>query len=107
MTPYPDRCWSLLYKSRTSPTGQSTEKEVVGTTDEEIELLMENVKKFKKRIAGKSLQMEKLAVARADRYLRGGKLILPALEMIYLWNGFGCVIINIFYFCHINGQIYS
>merc|ERR1712150_170732 len=32
--------------------------------------------------------MEKLAVARAERYKQKGKLTLPGIEMIYLRNGF-------------------
>ena len=33
--------------------------------------------------------MEKFAVAKADRFLaQGNQLVLPALELIYVWNGF-------------------
>ena len=33
--------------------------------------------------------MEKFAVAKADRFLaQGNHLVLPALELIYVWNGF-------------------
>jgi hypothetical protein len=45
--------------------------------------------KFKQRIAGKSLPMEKFIVKRSDRYFKQNKnLILPAIELLYLWNLF-------------------
>ena len=51
--------------------------------------LMRHVPTWKQKIAGKSLPMEKFAVAKADRFLaQGNHLVLPALELIYVWNGF-------------------
>jgi len=51
--------------------------------------LMESVPKWKQRIAGKSLPMEKFAVRKAERFVKQrGRLTLPALELIYVWNGF-------------------
>ncbi len=48
-----------------------------------------NVPQWKQRIAGKSLPMEKFAVRKAERFLnQGNHLALPALELIYVWNGF-------------------
>jgi len=56
--------------------------------EDQIEL-MRHVPSWKQRIAGKSLPMEKFAVAKADRFLaQGNHLVLPALELIYVWNGF-------------------
>lgn len=56
---------------------------------EEQRELMKNVPKWKQRIAGKSLPMEKFAVRKADRFLtQGNFLVVPALELIYVWNGF-------------------
>lgn len=56
--------------------------------EEQIEL-MRNVPNWKQRIAGKSLPMEKFAIRKADRFLtQGNFLVLPALELIYVWNGF-------------------
>ncbi len=44
---------------------------------------------MKQRIAGKSLPMEKYAVRKAQRFLeQGNNLALPAIELIYVWNGF-------------------
>jgi len=56
--------------------------------EEQIEL-MEKVPKWKQRIAGKSLPMEKFAIRKSERFLKQGNfLVLPALELIYVWNGF-------------------
>ena len=56
--------------------------------EEQIEL-MRNVPNWKQKIAGKSLPMEKFAIRKADRFLNQGNfLVLPALELIYVWNGF-------------------
>ena len=55
---------------------------------EQIEL-MRNVPNWKQRIAGKSLPMEKFAIRKSQRFLdQGCFLVLPALELIYVWNGF-------------------
>ncbi|GAB1599888.1 tetratricopeptide repeat protein 39A-like, partial [Argonauta hians] len=54
-----------------------------------LEYLMGEVPKLKQRIAGKSLPIEKFAVCKANRYFsQGGKLTLPGLELLYVWNGF-------------------
>lgn len=54
-----------------------------------IDALMHDVPRYKQRIAGKSLPMEKFACKRADRYfMTGGKLVVPAIELMYLWNLF-------------------
>jgi Protein of unknown function (DUF3808) len=46
----------------------------------------EFVRKFK--FLGKSLPMEKFACRRAERFLLSGTLILPAIELMFLWNLF-------------------
>lgn len=54
-----------------------------------ITSLMRNVPKWKQRIAGKSLPMEKFAIKKAERYLnQDHHLVLPALELLYIWNYF-------------------
>ncbi|XP_076261113.1 tetratricopeptide repeat protein 39B-like isoform X2 [Rhynchophorus ferrugineus] len=61
------------------------------TKDEELELdkLMKDVPKYKQRIAGKSLPMEKFAVKKSERYFSQKKdLTLPAIELMFLWNIF-------------------
>ena len=51
--------------------------------------LMESVPGLKQRIAGKSLPMEKFAIRKSERWIKqGGRLTLPGLELVYLWNGF-------------------
>jgi len=55
---------------------------------EQIEL-MTNIPQWKQKIAGKSLPMEKFALRKSERFLeQGNVLVLPALELIYVWNGF-------------------
>merc|ERR1719410_1021367 len=51
--------------------------------------LMENIPKWKQRIAGKSIPLEKFAVYKAQRFIeQGNYLVLPGIELIYAWNGF-------------------
>jgi hypothetical protein len=49
---------------------------------------MQEVPIYKQRIAGKSLPMEKFACRRSERFLVAGTLILPAIELMFLWNLF-------------------
>ena len=57
--------------------------------EQELENLILKIPPLKRRIAGKSVPIEKFAVARSEQYWRLGKtLVLPGLELIYLWNGF-------------------
>ncbi|XP_070351482.1 tetratricopeptide repeat protein 39B isoform X5 [Equus asinus] len=70
------------------------EEEVVATK-ENIVTLFRQVDSLKQRIAGKSIPTEKFAVRKSRRYSPSlpapVKLILPALEMMYVWNGFPIV----------------
>ncbi|KAF4802923.1 tetratricopeptide repeat domain 39B [Turdus rufiventris] len=63
------------------------------STGEDIVSLFRQVDGLKQRIAGKSIPTEKFAVRKARRYAcpQPVKLILPALEMMYVWNGFAVV----------------
>lgn len=54
-----------------------------------IENGMRNLPKYKQRIAGKSLPMEKFAIKKSERFfLQNMNLILPAIELMYVWNLF-------------------
>ncbi|GAA6067392.1 tetratricopeptide repeat protein 39B isoform X1, partial [Tachysurus ichikawai] len=59
-------------------------------TGEDIVDLFRQVEGLKQRLAGKSIPTEKFAVRKARRYSRAKPiaLVIPALEMMYLWNGF-------------------
>ncbi|XP_059092083.1 tetratricopeptide repeat protein 39B-like isoform X2 [Tigriopus californicus] len=64
-------------------------KQLDSSQNKELVELMKNVPKWKQRIAGKSLPMEKFAVRKAERFLdQSNNLMLPILELIYVWNGF-------------------
>ncbi|XP_057299557.1 tetratricopeptide repeat protein 39B-like isoform X4 [Hydractinia symbiolongicarpus] len=54
----------------------------------QIEVILDDVGKYKQRIAGKSIPFEKFAVRRVEKYKDAKKLILPGLEIIHIWNGF-------------------
>ncbi|KAM6182549.1 tetratricopeptide repeat protein 39B isoform 2-T2 [Erethizon dorsatum] len=70
-------------------------EEDVLATNENVVTLFRQVDGLKQRIAGKSLPSEKFAVRKARRYSPSlpapVKLVLPALEMMYVWNGFSIV----------------
>lgn len=54
-----------------------------------VEHLMREVPKYKQRIAGKSLPMEKFVIKRADRFFaQQQSLVLPCIELMFLWNSF-------------------
>uniref|UniRef100_UPI0037E96467 tetratricopeptide repeat protein 39B-like n=1 Tax=Semicossyphus pulcher TaxID=241346 RepID=UPI0037E96467 len=68
--------------------------------EEEVKKLGENVVELfrqvdglRLRIAGKSIPTEKFAAKKAQRYASScpAKLVVPALEMMYVWNGFTVV----------------
>ncbi|KAL7726680.1 hypothetical protein ACLKA6_012761 [Drosophila palustris] len=55
----------------------------------EVDKLMLEVVTFKQKIAGKSLPMEKFMAKRSLRYkIQNGQLVLPLIELMYLWNVF-------------------
>ncbi|KAI5609288.1 tetratricopeptide repeat protein 39B [Silurus asotus] len=65
----------------------------VKNTGENIVDLFRQVEGLKQRLAGKSIPTEKFAVRKARRYTgdKPVKLVIPALEMMYVWNGFTIV----------------
>uniref|UniRef100_A0A8D0WHY3 Tetratricopeptide repeat protein 39B n=1 Tax=Sus scrofa TaxID=9823 RepID=A0A8D0WHY3_PIG len=67
----------------------------VEATKEDVVTLFRQVDGLKQRIAGKSIPTEKFAVRKSRRYSPSlpapVKLVLPALEMMYVWNGFPLV----------------
>ncbi|XP_014905432.1 tetratricopeptide repeat protein 39B-like isoform X1 [Poecilia latipinna] len=65
-------------------------EEEVTKTGENIVALFRQVDGLRLRIAGKSIPTEKFAAKKAQRYAppKPLKLVVPALEMMYVWNGF-------------------
>lgn len=63
--------------------------ELTGSELKTIESLMRDLPLYKQRIAGKSLPMEKFAIKKSERYFSQDKqLLLPAIELMYVWNLF-------------------
>lgn len=62
-------------------------------TGEDIIALFRQVEGLKQRLAGKSIPTEKFAVRKSRRYKATSPipLVIPALEMMYVWNGFTIV----------------
>ncbi|XP_068443543.1 tetratricopeptide repeat protein 39B [Clinocottus analis] len=67
--------------------------EEVERTGEDVVELFKQVEGLKQRLAGKSIPTEKFAVRKSRRYkaARPVLLVVPALEMMYVWNGFTIV----------------
>ncbi|XP_058496064.1 tetratricopeptide repeat protein 39B-like isoform X1 [Solea solea] len=65
-------------------------EEEVTKLGENIEELFRQVDGARLRIAGKSIPTEKFAAKKAKRYFSSNpvNLVVPALEMMYVWNGF-------------------
>ncbi|XP_051921348.1 tetratricopeptide repeat protein 39B [Hippocampus zosterae] len=68
-------------------------EEDVKKTGQDVAELFRQVEGLKQRLAGKSIPTEKFAVRKARRYKAGAPvpLVLPALEMMYVWSGFTIV----------------
>ncbi|KAI4896420.1 hypothetical protein NFI96_031516 [Prochilodus magdalenae] len=68
-------------------------EEEVKKSGENVVELFRQVEGLKQRLAGKSIPTEKFAVRKSRRYsaAKPVKLIIPALEMMYVWNGFTIV----------------
>uniref|UniRef100_A0A672FPN6 Tetratricopeptide repeat protein 39B n=1 Tax=Salarias fasciatus TaxID=181472 RepID=A0A672FPN6_SALFA len=68
-------------------------EEQVTETGEDVVELFRQVEGLKQRLAGKSIPTEKFAIRKSRRYKSSSPvpLVLPALEMMYVWNGFTIV----------------
>ncbi|KAJ3303053.1 Tetratricopeptide repeat protein 39B [Kappamyces sp. JEL0829] len=59
---------------------------------EEVNDCMNKVPGHLKKVAGKSVPLEKFVARKARKYfLQGERLLLPVLEIIYMWNGFDLI----------------
>jgi len=93
-----DQSSRLLEQSRWSPCLYSylkvahycmLQSTLTSAEQQELQQLIADIPGLKQRIAGKSLPMEKFAIRKAERWsAQGGRLTLPGLELVYLWNGF-------------------
>ncbi|XP_016359877.1 tetratricopeptide repeat protein 39B-like [Sinocyclocheilus anshuiensis] len=68
-------------------------EEELKTSGEDVVELFRQVEGLKQRLAGKSIPTEKFAIRKSRRYSSATpvKLVIPALEMMYVWNGFTIV----------------
>ncbi|KAG8183594.1 hypothetical protein JTE90_025147 [Oedothorax gibbosus] len=56
---------------------------------QDIADLMGKVPGLKQRLAGKSIPLEKYVVRKSNKFTtQNGRLIVPALELLYIWNSF-------------------
>lgn len=54
-------------------------KDLTTSEKKTIDRLLQDVPKYKQRIAGKSLPMEKFACKRSERFFLTGMLVIPAI----------------------------
>ncbi|KAH6575544.1 hypothetical protein BASA60_004984 [Batrachochytrium salamandrivorans] len=55
----------------------------------EIDDMLKRVPKLCKRVAGKSIPLEKFVSRKSRKYfLQKGRLLFPGYEIVYMWNGF-------------------
>ncbi|MGH0153734.1 UNVERIFIED_CONTAM: hypothetical protein FKN15_025556 [Acipenser sinensis] len=83
---------SMLPDEVVRQTGENVTELFKYVTDEGNNTVRQ-VEGLKQRIAGKSIPTEKFAVRKSRRYSapKPVKLVVPALEMMYVWNGFTIV----------------
>ncbi|VDO75108.1 unnamed protein product [Schistosoma margrebowiei] len=62
---------------------------VIEKPQEVVDQLLTDIPHMIKRFGGRSLPIEKIALRKSSRYFAQSKrLTLPALELIFIWNGF-------------------
>uniref|UniRef100_A0A7N8YMW9 Tetratricopeptide repeat protein 39B n=1 Tax=Mastacembelus armatus TaxID=205130 RepID=A0A7N8YMW9_9TELE len=86
--------WSkAIYMYQKAAILSMMSEEDVKRTGEDIVELFRQVEGLKQRLAGKSIPTEKFAVRKSRRYKAANPtpLVIPALEMMYVWNGFTIV----------------
>ncbi|MCI4387878.1 hypothetical protein PGIGA_G00079090 [Pangasianodon gigas] len=91
---YRESRWSkAIYVYQKAAILSMMSEDEVKNTGEDIVDLFRQVEGLKQRLAGKSIPTEKFAVRKARRYsgAKPVKLVIPALEMMYVWNGFAIV----------------
>ncbi|XP_028836032.1 tetratricopeptide repeat protein 39B [Denticeps clupeoides] len=91
---YRESRWSkAIYVYQKAAILSMMSDEEVSRTGENVVELFRMVEGLKQRLAGKSIPTEKFAIRKARRYSAATpvKLVIPALEMMYVWNGFSIV----------------
>ncbi|MCJ8742109.1 hypothetical protein PDJAM_G00078310 [Pangasius djambal] len=91
---YRESRWSkAIYVYQKAAILSMMSEDEVKNTGEDIVDLFRQVEGLKQRLAGKSIPTEKFAVRKARRYsgAKHVKLVIPVLEMMYVWNGFAIV----------------
>ncbi|KAL2079372.1 hypothetical protein ACEWY4_025116 [Coilia grayii] len=91
---YKESRWSkAIYMYQKAAILTMMSEEEARQTGENVMELFKQVEGLKQRLAGKSIPIEKFAVRKSRRYNSATpvKLVVPALEMMYIWNGFTIV----------------
>ncbi|KAF6217359.1 hypothetical protein GE061_001713, partial [Apolygus lucorum] len=81
--------WSRTIYGYQKMTSLLMMESIDSTQQEDIDTLVGYIPQWKQRIAGKSLPIEKFCVKKCERFkAQKGTLILPAIELLYVWNYF-------------------
>uniref|UniRef100_A0A8K9WVF1 Tetratricopeptide repeat protein 39B n=1 Tax=Oncorhynchus mykiss TaxID=8022 RepID=A0A8K9WVF1_ONCMY len=91
--PYLEKFPNAIYVYQKAAILSMLPEEEIKKTGENVVELFRQVEGLKQRLAGKSIPTEKFAVRKSRRYNARNpvKLVVPALEMMYVWNGFTIV----------------
>ncbi|XP_014661991.1 PREDICTED: tetratricopeptide repeat protein 39B-like isoform X2 [Priapulus caudatus] len=66
--------------------------DVSAETRQHVIDILADIPNLKQKVAGKSIPVEKFALRKARKFaMQGNRLVLPGLELIYIWNGFNII----------------
>lgn len=83
---YLKACFMLELISQYRRNPGEADAETINAMQTHVSQLMEEVPNLRQRIAGKSIPIEKFAAAKAQRYTKTGRIVMPGIEMVYVLN---------------------